>query len=125
MESFLKIARTIRDGLAILIILAAGAYLVNKLTEPISFDSEKWKNQVESEANWSVRWDMMNSLRKNYELKGMTKSEVIELLGEPSQKYNSTFSYDLGSSKRGINYGYLELTFNEKGIVSNFVVGDH
>lgn len=111
--------------MAILIILAAGAYLVNKLTEPISFDSEKWKNQVESEANWSVRWDMMNSLRKNYELKGMTKSEVIELLGEPSQKYNSTFSYDLGPSKRGINYGYLELTFNEKGIVSNFVVGDH
>ncbi len=88
------------------------------------FDSEKWKKWKESETEWTMRWDMMNSLRNNYELKGMTKAEIIELLGKPARENNSVFSYSLGPSKRGINYGYLELLFDEMGKVINFKVWD-
>lgn len=106
-----------------MVVLTVGIYLANRFTEPIKFDSEKWKTQSETEM--TLRWDMMNSLRKNHNLKGMTKAEIIELLGIPTQSYNTTFNYDLGPSKRGINYGYLELTFNEKEVVTEFKVGDH
>ena len=119
----MKIAKIIRNGFIFMVVLIVGIYLTNRFTEPVEFDSQKWK--TESETEMTLRWDMMNSLRKNHKLKGMTKAEVIELLGVPTQSYNSSFNYDLGPSKRGINYGYLELTFNEKEVVTDFVVGDH
>ena len=87
------------------------------------FDSEKWKNWTESEEEWSSRWDMMNSLRNNHELKGKTKSEIINLLGQPSSESNSIFRYNLGPSGRGINYGYLRISFDKNGLVSDFKVG--
>ncbi len=86
------------------------------------FDSEKWKNWSESESEWSLRWDMMNSLRNNHELKGKSKTEIIELLGIPETKNESEFGYYLGMSKRGINTGSLTIKFNEKGIVTYFKV---
>ncbi|MEM9000603.1 MAG: hypothetical protein AAGB24_10095 [Bacteroidota bacterium] len=119
----MKIAKIIRSVIVILVILIVGIYLTNRYTEPIPFDSEKWKTQSETEM--SLRWDMMNSLRENYELKGMTKSEIINLLGEPTQTYDSKLYYDLGPSKRGINYGYLEFTFSQNGLVEKYIVGDH
>ena len=86
------------------------------------FDSEKWKNWTESESEWSLRWDMMNSLRNNYELKGKSKTEIIELLGKPDSKTKTDFRYYLGMSKRGINTGSLTIEFNENGIVTDFSV---
>ncbi|MBC6999673.1 hypothetical protein [Cytophaga sp. FL35] len=119
----MKVKKSIRNGILILTILLFGIYLGNRYSEPIPFDSEKWKTQSETEM--SIRWDMMNSLRENHTLKGMTKIEIIELLGKPTQIHKSSISYDLGPSKRGVNYGFLELTFNEREIVTDFVVGDH
>src|SRR5690554_6050821 len=106
-------------------IILIGFALKGNITHE-EFDSEKWKNWTESnsEDDWSLRWDMMNSLRNNQKLKGKTKTEIIELLGKPSRKDDSTFSYNLGPSKRGINYGYLELYFNENEVVTDFKVGD-
>lgn len=121
--NILKVKKSIRNGILILTILLFGIYLGNRYSEPIPFDSEKWKTQSETEM--SIRWDMMNSLRENHTLKGMTKIEIIELLGKPTQIHKSSISYDLGPSKRGVNYGFLELTFNEREIVTDFVVGDH
>jgi len=69
----------------------------------------------------SLRWDMMNSLRNNYELVGMTEVEIIELLGEPSHKSESIKSYYLGYSKYGINTGTLTLRF-ENGRISKVTV---
>ncbi|BAO56056.1 hypothetical protein [Nonlabens marinus] len=86
------------------------------------FDSEKWKNWTESESEWSLRWDMMNSLRNNYELKGKSKTEIIELLGKPDSEVKTDFKYYLGMSKRGINTGSLTIEFNENGIVTDFSV---
>ena len=87
------------------------------------FDSEKWKTaDLDSEANWSLRWDMMNSLRKNHELVGKSKSEIIELLGEPESKTNSLFRYYLGYSKNGINTGSLIIKYNAADRVVDYKV---
>ena len=87
------------------------------------FESKKWKNWTESEMELSSRWDMMNSLRNNYDLKGKTKKEIIILLGEPEfEESNSEFSYYLGYSKRGINTGRLVFYINADGIISDYKV---
>ncbi|WP_379809840.1 hypothetical protein [Flavobacterium chuncheonense] len=105
-------------GLLILI----GFALKGKVTHE-KFDSEKWKNWTESETEWSLRWDMMNSLRNNYDLKRMSKNEILKLLGEPESKAENEFGYYLGSSKRGINTGRLTIKFDNNK-VTDFSVWD-
>ncbi|KLT70083.1 hypothetical protein AB674_09250 [Flavobacterium sp. ABG] len=82
------------------------------------FVSQKWKNaNLNLEDNMTMRWDMMNSLRNNYKLIGMSKNEIINLLGKPSSSFSTEkeFRYYLGYSKTGINTGSLTITFeNEK-----------
>ena len=102
------------------VILIAFAFK-GKITHE-QFDSEKWINWTESEAELSLRWDMMNSLRNNYELTGKTKKEILQLLGKPESETNSDFRYYLGMSKHGINTGSLTIKFNEIGIVTDFSV---
>jgi hypothetical protein len=102
-------------------IILIGFALKGNITHE-QFDSGKWKNWTESEAELSLRWDMMNSLRNNHELNGKTKMEIIALLGKPDSETNFDFRYYLGMSKRGINTGSLTIKFNEEGIVTNFSV---
>ncbi len=104
------------------VILLIGFILKGKITHE-KFDSNKWKNWTESETEWSLRWDMMNSLRKNYELKGMSKKQILELLGEPESQTESEFFYYLGYSKLGINTGRLTIKF-EKDKVVDYSVWD-
>jgi len=88
------------------------------------FDSKKWKTaDLTLEDNFSLRWDMMNSVRNNYELIGMSKSEIITLLGKPdgSLTTENAFKYYLGYTHTGINTGSLTLTFHN-GIVSGIDV---
>lgn len=88
------------------------------------FESEKWKTaDLNNENNWSLRWDMMNSLRNNHNLIGMSKKEIISLLGKPDENFTNekTFRYYLGYSHAGINTGSLEIDF-ENGIVKNYSV---
>ena len=89
----------------------------------VQFDSDKWKNWTESETEWSLRWDMMNSFRNSYQLKGMSKSELLKLLGEPDSKTENEFGYYLGYSKRGINTGRLTIKFDNNK-VTDFSVWD-
>jgi hypothetical protein len=83
------------------------------------FDSEAWKNaNMRSENEWSLRWDMMNDLRKKHHLIGMKRKEIVDLLGYPEEPSTEMeFRYYLGYSKKGINTGSLIITFNDKGIV--------
>lgn len=88
------------------------------------FNSEKWKNaNLNLEENMTMRWDMMNSLRNNYTLIGMSKSEIINLLGKPDDNFltEKDFRYYLGYSKTGINTGSLTVKF-ENGIVTGIDV---
>lgn len=103
-------------GMLILIGLAIKGNITHE-----KFNSEKWKNWTETETTLSLRWDMMNSLRNNYKLKGMTKNQILDLLGEPNSEIKNEFRYYLGSSKFGINTGQLTIKFNNN-IVTNFSV---
>lgn len=86
------------------------------------FDSEKWKNWEETEMEWSLRWDMMNSLRNNHDLKSMNKQEIADLLGQPETETNNEFYYYLGYAKRGIDTGRLTIKFDTNGKVTDFKV---
>ena len=88
------------------------------------FESQKWKTaNMNSEENWSLRWDMMNDLRNDYQLIGMSKNEIIKLLGEPDNKSESfsQFRYSLGYAHFGIDTGTLIIEF-EKDSVKKYLV---
>ena len=114
--------RNFKIGLFSVVTLIIIGFALKCRTTPEEFNSSKWKNWEESEVEWSLRWDMLNSLRNNYELKGMTKSEILELLGEPDSQSISEFSYYLGMAKSGIDTGTLTITFDETGKVTNYNV---
>lgn len=87
------------------------------------FDSNKWKNSDSNlEENWSLRWDMMNSLRNNYDLVGMKKAEILKLLGNPDNITNGDLYYYLGYSHTGINTGSLTIAFSKGVVVSTKVL---
>ena len=114
--------KALKYGVLIFGVLILIGYILKGNITQEKFDSDNWKNWKESETELSLRWNMMNNLRNNYELKGKTRIEIIQLLGKPESKTNVDFRYYLGMSKKGINTGSLTIKFNEKGIVSNFSV---
>ena len=88
------------------------------------FESQKWKTaNMNSEENWSLRWDMMNDLRNDYQLIGITKNEIVKLLGEPDNKSErfAQFRYSLGYAHFGIDTGTLIIEF-EKDSVKKYLV---
>ncbi|MDX6745795.1 hypothetical protein SHK09_03245 [Polaribacter sp. PL03] len=114
--------KTTKYGILIFsVIILIGFALKRNITHE-QFDSEKWKNWTETEQKMSMRWDMMNSLRKTHELKGKTEIEIIELLGIPENKYISEFSYYLGMAKHGIDTGHLTIYFDQNKNVSRIKV---
>ncbi len=88
------------------------------------FESQKWKTaNMNSEVNLSLRWDMMNSLRNDYQLIGMSKNEIVDLLGEPINKTETfaQYRYSLGYAHFGIDTGTLIIEF-EKDSVKKYLV---
>ena len=83
----------------------------------MDFDSEKWKNWVETESTLSLRWDMRKDLVKNHKLIGLTVPEIIDLLGEPEKKSDSEFRYYLGMAKKGIDTGSLIITIEDGKVI--------
>jgi hypothetical protein len=114
--------KKLRLTLLIAVLIVSAVLLRGKIPHE-KFNSELWKTaNLNSENNMSLRWDMMNDLRNNHKLVGMTKKEIIELLGEPADTTGSEFRYYLGYSKTGINTGSLIVTYNNKNIVTEIKV---
>lgn len=87
----------------------------------IDFDSESWKSVENSESDWLVRWDMSDDLILSHGLVGKSKTEIIEMLGEATEKCetnNCDMRFDLGPCRRGISYGTLLITI-ENGYATN------
>jgi hypothetical protein len=104
------------------IIFCTVFYFKGKLSGE-KFDSKLWKTaDLNSENNWTLRWDMMNSLRESHNFIGKSKIEVINLLGKPSGITNNGYDYYLGYSRTGINTGSLRISFDSKGKVSEISV---
>lgn len=114
--------KKLRIPLLVLVIILSAFLLRGKIPHE-TFKSDVWKTaNLNTEENMSLRWDMMNDLRNKHSLVGMTKTEVIALLGKPEEETNSEFYYYLGYSKMGINTGRLTISFNGKDIVTNINV---
>lgn len=109
--------------LLLALVITAAVFLLKGKVVHEKFDSGVWKTaNLNSEENWSLRWDMMNDLRNRYDLVGMTRTEVLDLLGTPETITGSEFIYYLGYSKRGINTGSLTIMFNQNNVVTDIRV---
>ena len=87
------------------------------------FDSEKWKNaDYKLEENWSIRWDMMNSLRNENELIGKSYIEIIQILGKPDDENKNQLYYNLGYTGNGINAGTLTIEIDDEKKVTSINV---
>lgn len=107
----------------LVVLIALTVFLLKGKITHEKFDSTLWKTaNLNLEDNMTLRWDMLNDLRKKYKLVGMTKNEIIDLLGDPGDTASSEFRYYLGYSKTGINTGTLIITFNDKNIVKEIKV---
>lgn len=62
---------------------------------------------------------MTEDLTNDYDLKGMSRKEVIELLGEPENRTKKEFRYFLGHTRQGINTGSLIMTI-EKDTITDY-----
>ena len=89
----------------------------------IAFDSEKWKNWNfdENREEFNLRKNMMFSLEWNYDLIGMSKDEIINLIGVPSTDFGFSYSYYLGFGK-GVNICNLIIEFDTNQIVKEYFV---
>jgi len=114
--------KALKYGFLILGVIIIIVFTVKGNVNHQEFNSEKWKNWTETEQKMSLRWDMMNSLRNNHELKGKTKTEIVQLLGKPDSKTEIRFRYYLGMAKIGIDIGTLTIKFNEDGKVIDYNV---
>lgn len=107
-----------------IVIIMIFLYLYFKQFNTVKFDSHKWKNWKESESELYLRWDMTQYLMKNHTLNGKTKTQIINLLGEPERKSQNKFEYYIGHSRVGwgIDTGTLIIFFNDKDTVINVII---
>ena len=81
----------------------------------MDFNETQWKSWKETENDISLRWNMVNDLTENYILKGRSKEEIKDFLGEPLKEGSDRLEYYLGMAGYGIDIGMLYLYFeNEK-----------
>ena len=59
-----------------------------------AFDKELW-NAKDGDDNYSHRDEMLDNLVYNVKLKGLTKEEVITMLGEPDRTNNEYLYYEV------------------------------
>ncbi len=88
----------------------------------IKFNSSEWKTWEESEENLSLRWRMTNDLLGKNKLEGMSKNEVIQLLGIPEGQGNNELNYLLGYTGKGINTGTLSIKFVKSKVVEIVII---
>ena len=94
------------------------------------FDAELWRNQEQVEHNtmWPPRLCMVDNLMSSGKLKGLTRSQVVQLLGPPHDKnfpggaMNCDIHYYLGP-ERGfirIDSEWLFITLGDNGKVNKY-----
>ena len=116
--------KTIHKILYLLVFISIIGFSLKGRVSGTKFNSNLWKNSdLGLEENWHLRWDMMNSLRNNYELVGKTEQEIITLLGgEPS---GNQFCYYWGYAGMEFKSGYLVVMLNSKRIVTEIRVSQN
>jgi hypothetical protein len=91
--------------------------------DPMRFESAKWKAS-EADFEWdSLRLRMADSLLKTHPLVGLSKVEVIELLGEPDdtehfRDYEMVYFLGLERNTMAIDGEWLAIDLDESDIVT-------
>lgn len=110
------------------IVFGVGFYALMGRHSRQPFDSEAWKKAGVSNA--CLRKGMLFDLRKKHELTGLSREQIVELLGQPDRvgRYvkaglDKDFNYDLGAEKGFISIDREWLTIKlESGKVSEVLV---
>ena len=86
---------------------------------PEPFDQECWQRFEADELNAGCsRWAMRHSLSREHDLVGMSRSEVVSLLGPTGN--GRVVTYYMGMANHGINTGALELRFDGSDTVESY-----
>ena len=126
---FSKLVKLAFAGLAsvvaayfIFILFLVSAPHINDYFGGIQFDANRWKSWEEGqdEEEWGLRWRMIRSLVKTHNLVGMSRAEVVDLLGKPDSEGRNQLHYYLGISGHGIDTGTLSLYFDNQGRVNKY-----
>lgn len=83
------------------------AYGLLSLCGPQTFSSEKWKSEP------CCRQRMLQSLEMKHPLTGMTKAQVVELLGKADKESETTWQYTFSGQDKG-----LDVTWGADGKVA-------
>ncbi len=86
---------------------------------PTHFVPADWKLAIQAEETWE-RNHMLTALGRDYELIGMTKTQVMEVLGAPNEKSNAGLDWFYLLGKGGCGNGdiWLEIRFHANKIAS-------
>jgi hypothetical protein len=92
-----------------------------------TFEEEIWHAYHNSLDSDNPRGNMADDLRKNHLRRGMTKEQVIELLGEPDfEKSSKVLKYNLGMwSGIGFDYDSLDIYFDSAGSLTETRIVQH
>ena len=85
-----------------------------------NFDSAAWKSQRGVAAQQNQRGPMLTSAEKAVHT-GMSRDEVIRLLGEPdiSDAASATDVYELGVARYGIDEEFYEVKYQDGKVASH------
>jgi hypothetical protein len=109
-EMLLHALRTQGVVLRLLVCLVITACSSTSIFDRAPFDEAVWKAERNKALNSDLRWKMVDSLLRNHEnLIGMSRAEILSLLGPPDQRFpmeasNTTaeeFGYHLGQLQSG------------------------
>lgn len=80
-----------------------------------SFDAEVWRTQPGSRPGYSPRYAMAQRLVNERLQPGMSRAEILALLGAPDHTDGNTVNYGIGASPTG---------FDQEGVVLVFGADD-
>ncbi len=102
---------------AIALFLSLSACAMQNTTH---FDSTAWKSQRGVSAKENQRGPMVSSVEKAVQT-GMSRDEVIRLLGEPdsSDAASATDVYELGVARYGIDEEFYEIKYQDGSVASH------
>src|SRR5688572_7954485 len=103
--------------LLLLIAIAAIALFGLRWFRGQAFDRNVWHQFHENDEPDNPRYSMVKSLQRSYLHPGLTREQVIELLGEPDvAKSPDMYEYNLGMwSGFRIDYDGLQVHFDSQG----------
>jgi outer membrane protein assembly factor BamE (lipoprotein component of BamABCDE complex) len=102
---------------AIVLILSLSACAMQTTS---NFDSDAWKSQRGVGAKENQRGPMVSSVEKAVRT-GMSRDDVIRLLGEPdiSDAASATDVYELGVARYGIDEEFYEIKYEDGKVASH------